>query len=63
MVIFFLGNYVSFCGKCCKAVVSQCKGKGTNIAAVKRDHPFELFLPGQLNVVMLGGLVMQEWLC
>ncbi len=54
MVIFFFGNNVSFCSKRCKAVVSQCEGKGANIAAVQGDGPFELVLPGQLNVVMFG---------
>ncbi len=54
MVIFVFGNYVSFFGKCCKAVVSWCKSKGADIAAVQGGCLFELVLPGQLDVVVLG---------
>jgi len=52
MVIFFCGNNVCFCGECIKALVSWCKGKGANIAAVKWDCSFELVLPCEQNVVV-----------
>ncbi len=54
MVIFFFGNNVCFCSERLKAFVSQCKGKGANIAAVQWDDPGELVLPGEQDVVMLG---------
>jgi len=55
MGIFFFRDYMRFCGKHCKVVVSWCEGKGADIAAVQGDSPFELVLPCQLNVVMFGG--------
>jgi len=55
MVSFFFWNYMCLCSKCCEVFVSQCEGKGFNIAAVKGDSVCVLVLPCQLNVVMFGG--------
>ncbi len=53
MVVLVFGDYVHFCGECCKAIVAWCEGEGADIAAVQGDGLFELVLPSQLNVVML----------
>ena len=54
MVIFIFWDYMCFCGKCLKVFVSQCEGKGTDIAFIQWDGSNELALPGKQNVVMFG---------
>jgi len=54
MAIFFFRNNVCFYGKWLKAFVSQCEGKGADIAAAKWDGPSEMVLPGEQNVVVPG---------
>jgi len=60
MIIFFFGNYVNFCGKCCKVIISQCEGKGAYILLSKGMVCLNLSF--QVSWVWLC-LVMQGWLC